>query len=138
MSEVTHIYGLDVAEFIHGYLSAALWSSNDESDENGGQPFDSNYSIEDFDAEALDRANADCRAFLYSIGYLITEDNFNSRRPLEMYAGHDFWLTRNGHGAGFWDGDWKCDTSDYQPLTKAAKAFAEVNLFAHDGQVGME
>ena len=21
-------------------------------------------------------------------------------------AGHDFWLTRNGHGAGFWDGDW--------------------------------
>jgi|TARA_R110000744_G_scaffold366338_1_gene475354 hypothetical protein len=20
--------------------------------------------------------------------------------------GHDFWLTRNGHGAGFWDGDW--------------------------------
>lgn len=21
--------------------------------------------------------------------------------------GHDFWLTRNGHGAGFWDGDWK-------------------------------
>jgi hypothetical protein len=22
-----------------------------------------------------------------------------------MNAGHDFWLTRNGHGAGFWDGD---------------------------------
>lgn len=21
-------------------------------------------------------------------------------------AGHDFWLTRNHHGAGFWDGDW--------------------------------
>ena len=20
--------------------------------------------------------------------------------------GHDFWLTRNGHGAGFWDGGW--------------------------------
>ena len=20
--------------------------------------------------------------------------------------GHDFWLTRNGHGAGFWDGDY--------------------------------
>jgi hypothetical protein len=22
------------------------------------------------------------------------------------HAGHDFWLTRNGHGAGYWDGDW--------------------------------
>lgn len=21
-------------------------------------------------------------------------------------AGHDLWLTRNHHGAGFWDGDW--------------------------------
>lgn len=23
----------------------------------------------------------------------------------EEQAGHDFWLTRCGHGAGFWDGD---------------------------------
>ena len=30
-------------------------------------------------------------------------------------AGTDFWLTRNGHGAGFWDGDW-----DYSGLTANA------------------
>ena len=22
-------------------------------------------------------------------------------------AGHDLWLNRNGHGCGFWDGDWR-------------------------------
>jgi len=25
----------------------------------------------------------------------------------EVEAAHDFWLTRNHHGAGFWDGDWE-------------------------------
>ena len=35
-------------------------------------------------------------------------------------AGHDFLLTRNGHGAGFWDGDWP--EAEGRELTKHAKA----------------
>ena len=30
----------------------------------------------------------------------------DSETPDEGRIGHDLWLTRNGHGAGFWDGDW--------------------------------
>jgi hypothetical protein len=43
--------------------------------------------------------------------------------------GHDFWLTRNRHGAGFWDrglgalGD---------RLTSAAHAYGEVDLYVGD------
>jgi hypothetical protein len=44
-------------------------------------------------------------------------------------AGHDFWLTRNGHGVGFWDrglgavGD---------ALSKAAQAYGERNVYLGD------
>ncbi len=39
-------------------------------------------------------------------------------------AGHDFWLTRNRHGAGFWDGDWPT----YGELfTTIAESFGEVD-----------
>jgi hypothetical protein len=47
-------------------------------------------------------------------------------------AGHDFWLTRNGHGAGFWDGDWTEPAATI--LTNAAKAFDECNLYLGDDQ----
>jgi hypothetical protein len=44
-------------------------------------------------------------------------------------TGHDFWLTRNGTGAGFWDGDW----FEGEKLTEAAKAFGNFDLMVdHD------
>ena len=42
----------------------------------------------------------------------------------------DFWLTRNGHGAGFWDGDRKAPHSD--KLTELSKSFGQVDLFVGD------
>ena len=45
-------------------------------------------------------------------------------------AGHDFWLTRNHHGAGFWDGDWP--EPQATALTDAAHAFGERNLYLGD------
>lgn len=42
---------------------------------------------------------------------------------------HDFWLTRCGHGCGFWDGDYG-ELGDR--LTTAAKAFGEVDLYVGD------
>ena len=43
--------------------------------------------------------------------------------------GHDFWLTRNRHGAGFWDRGLG-DVGDR--LTKAAHAFGESDLYVGD------
>jgi hypothetical protein len=45
-------------------------------------------------------------------------------------AGYDFWLTRNGHGAGFWDGDWPEPAATY--LTKESKKFGTANLYLGD------
>ena len=64
---------------------------------------------------------ADCRSFWHRFGcYVCAEPD----GPTIDRAGHDFWLTRNGHGAGFWDGDWP----QYgELLTKAAEGYGEFN-----------
>jgi hypothetical protein len=49
-------------------------------------------------------------------------------------AGHDFWLTRNGHGAGFWDRNYNPSPLYYacQNLSGAAKAWGEASLYVGD------
>jgi hypothetical protein len=45
------------------------------------------------------------------------------------YMGHDFWLTRNGHGAGFWD---RQLGELGQQLTDASKAYSGLDLYLGD------
>src|SRR3990172_722524 len=44
------------------------------------------------------RAYIECRNFLQAIKDLPEARNFDPKQ-----LGHDLWLTRNGHGTGFWD-----------------------------------
>ena len=94
----------------------------DESDEQGGEPLDANYGLDDISPETLARIISDCEAFQEAHA-----DDIGSE--LER-AGHDFWLTRNGHGAGFWDGDWEDDVG--QRLTEASDVFGSVDLYVGD------
>lgn len=50
--------------------------------------------------------------------------------PDETQAGRDFWYTRNGHGCGFWDGDWPEPYAS--ALDRAAKFFREVDPYLGD------
>lgn len=93
--------------FTRSYIETALWSSNDNADESGGEPLDANYTADDIDKTTLETMIGDCRDFQESFGTLIA--------GRESRAGHDFWLTRNHHGAGFWDGDWD---DEYKPATQ--------------------
>lgn len=82
--------------FIYRYLETALWSSNDERDKSGGEFLDANYSIEDIALESVKQAVKDCLLFISLSDEADLIDDYEQ-------AGHDFWLTRNRHGAGFWD-----------------------------------
>ncbi len=118
-------------DFLTAYIKAALWSSNDESDESGGEPLDRNYQPADLAEETLQTMTEDCRKFLEQCSHLITEDNLvRGRHECFSQAGHDFWLTRCGHGCGFNDGDWSETVEDV--LTNAARNFGEVNLCVGD------
>jgi hypothetical protein len=102
--------------FLAAYMTCALWSSCGDKEE----------SLENhvMSEEAKTQMLADCKAFLEKNEALIG-GRFKD-------AGHDFWLTRNGHGCGFWDGGW---TVHGEELTKASKAFRECDLYVGDDQL---
>ena len=116
--------------FFDAYVEAALWSSNDESTPSGGEPLDSNYAPADIDRDTFEKMRADCEKFESENADLLIEENTPTRYGLSAQAGHDFWLTRNGHGCGFWDGDWEEPAAT--KLTEAAKGFGTFDLYIGD------
>ena len=108
--------------FTTAYVEAALWSSTDNSDDRGGDPLDANYGLEDIAPESLACILADCEAF--------QRDHADDISGDVERAGHDFWLTRNHHGAGFWDGDW--DDEVGERLTEASHAYGSLDLYVGD------
>lgn len=81
------------------YLITALWSSTDEN----GEPLDGGYGYDDLSAEAVAQARTDVVSFLISNADLIAAAKAAQPAYDDGAVAHDFWLTRNGHGAGFWD-----------------------------------
>ena len=71
--------------------------------------------------EVFERESAiDCLAFFSRVQCYLSDDQIEQ-------AGHDFWLTRNGHGTGFWDKP-EFYTEKYTRITlaKIATSFGEV------------
>lgn len=123
--------------FLDAYIAAALWSTRDDSEPDGYEFLDENFGPEDLAEETLQRMREDCEDFLTA--HPEESDIPQLMQDLTMeeldQAGHDFWLTRNGHGAGFWDGDWANipGWGDYgQKLTDRAHAYGSVDLYVGD------
>lgn len=119
----------ELEDFTKSYLIASLWSSSDDD----GTPIDMNYGIEDFSEDTLATMKKDCELFfMRAKDYIFAEGcpNANDGTGQAGMAGHDFWLTRNGHGAGFWDGDWPKKSAD--KLTSLSKEFGSFELFIGD------
>ena len=63
-------------DFTRAYLEAALWSSDDETNpEQGGEPLDDNYGIDDIEPETLAEMVEDCRQFQETHAELIDDEN---------------------------------------------------------------
>ena len=114
---------MKMSSFLEQYLVTALWSSIDDKE----NPFDDNYSIDDFSEKALKQADKDCDLFIEKAGDLL--NGFD-----DTDIAHDFWLTRQRHGAGFWDGDYPDEIGD--KLTEIANDFRELYIYVgDDGQL---
>lgn len=101
---------------LEAYIETAIWSSTDYD----GQPLDDlGISIEHLNQEFLDQCRKDLDAFMEKALHLFTDEELD-----QGHIEHDFWLTRNHHGAGFWDGDYE----NGDELTKIAHDFGEVDL----------
>jgi hypothetical protein len=108
---------MEKEKVLQAYLETALWSSIDDD----GTPLDDEFFIGDISIEAVEMARTDVGNFVDMIGDIDEE---------ETQIGHDFWLTRNGHGAGFWDGDYPEATEKI--LMDAVKNFHEIWVYVGD------
>jgi len=120
---------VDLETFLAAYVECALWSSNDNADESGGEPLDANYSSDDIAPATLASMRSDCEAFIAANQADLVACGLSAAR-----AGHNYWLNRNGHGAGFWDevsgGHPLRDT--FNRLSAASKADGTVDLYLGD------
>ena len=76
---------------------------------------------------------ADCRSFWRRYGCFVNVAECtrgDGRYSKASQAGHDFWLTRQGHGAGFWDGAWSKPHSE--TLDKGAESFGSFDIYQGD------
>jgi len=115
-------------EFFGAYIECALWSETDEN----GNPLDKRFERKHIAPDSLQRMRDDCVKFWEANSAKVDGNYIGSARDSRdaQHAGHDFWLTRNCHGAGFWDGSWCDEVSD--DLDKAAHEFGECNLYIGD------
>jgi hypothetical protein len=110
-----------IDKFTQAYIEALLWSSTDDD----GNPLDDWATADDIAPEAMERIKSDCEDFLsdplangYCAGVGLAQ------------SGHDFWLTRNHHGAGFWDRGYPDSIGSY--LTDRAHAYGECDAYVGD------
>lgn len=99
---------MDKQIILNHYLVAALWTAELDS-----------RTIDEVSLPSLEKASKDVDSFIEKAGSLLNGMD-------EEQIGHDFWLSRNGHGAGFFDrglgeiGD---------KLQELSRQFKEVNVF---------
>lgn len=123
-------------DFTKHYIICALWSSTDDD----GEPLGNKYSINYIADETVERMRADCDRFRAENAADIA--TAVSPKPGEWSAdeqvAHDFWLTRNGHGSGFWDNYNGIPYSEEvgDRLTKSAQKFGTFDLYiGDDGEI---
>jgi len=100
--------------FTKAYLECALWSS-EGCEEHG---------FSDIALDTNRQAIKDCAAFQTDNAELL---KFAGD---DIQNGHDFWLSRNGHGAGFFDRGYVDGVG--KKLQEAARIYGTVELYVGD------
>ena len=111
----------NVNAFVRGYLDCAEWLLSEEDKERAELNI-----LDGWHDSAIERATADCAAFEESNAadlesYLAEHDDYR--------AGMDLWLSRNGHGAGFFD---RGNGPTFTRLQDAARGLGECDAYVGD------
>lgn len=110
-----------ISNMARHYLIAALWTGTDDE----GEPLDKEYDLSDCAEELLVRAEEDCESFL-RMAYTLDHSDWSFEQ-----LGHDFLLTRCGHGCGFWDRDLGSEFIR-ERLTEIAHSFGSFDIYVGD------
>lgn len=114
-------------DMVRAYLDAAEWTIGDDNVKLLALADAPHWTPEAIDH--AERTVAHFRAWAEGISSDVWEDDPGR-------AGHDLWLTRNGHGAGFWDGYWPEDES--RRATDYCKRLGEVCVVFYSETNGLD
>lgn len=127
-----------IDDLTDSYIESMLWANTYTEGETGELEYDESPDVDILDVrQQCPSVVADAAAFFDTALDRVTEVYGEDSPELEAFhgitaerMGHDFALTRNRHGAGFWD-------RGYGPLgdtlTEVAEGFGESTLFvSHD------
>jgi len=111
------------------YLECAIWTHLDED----GNSIDHVYDIEDFEPASYDLAEHECADFIELSEFVLQDTDQTVQDELCPFdLGRNFWLSRNGHGTGFFDGPYNADTR--YKLQLAAKSCGESFILETDNE----
>lgn len=117
-------------EFTQGYVQAMFWTAPEDMGRPGRD-----VSAADLSQEARQDIACDCNVFQRQAAALLYHAEAGETSYDREQAGIDFWLTRNGHGAGFWCRD--LPNMPYvgdigERLSNCARWFGECDIYEGD------
>ena len=113
----------DLDDFTRGYFEAAEWLCFGS---DGNEP--DRASLKRFAPQAIEEGKRDCAEFQATNAANLSA--YYNTGKTQARAGHNFYLDRCGHGAGFTDdGIDKC----FRELKKAARFYSDASCVAFDG-----
>ncbi len=83
-------------DFTRAYFEALIFTTEDMAQEEGW-----NCYMDSIYRDSVGTGYRQCMSFQEEFANLLSKSY--EKGSTESQAGHDFWLTRNRHGAGFWD-----------------------------------
>jgi len=114
----------EVDKSFTAYAQAALFTGTDEE----GEPLDKRFTVNDIHPDSKKLMRKDLSDFIRQVKSLYPGVDFDSDD-----LAHNFWLTRNREGSGFWDGDWP---DNGEKLTALSHKFGEKSLLEdHEGEL---
>lgn len=133
-----NVSGASIEDIVDGYLEAQLWAGLDADryDDYGNSPtLDENYDRDDLSPEYVAAVTEELTEVVaqhpLAVRMYLNNRSFDlSHGSVSSYFGHDFYLTREGHGTGFWD-RYLGDLGRY--LTDIAKSYGEASYLYDDG-----
>ena len=115
LTSVFRVYQLQYEQFVSSYVECLLWADTPEGKE---------WLPEELSPSLQKQIGADCLVFFQA--------HYEAIKNLFDQAGHDFFLSRNGHGSGFSDRDPAWYGGQQDALQDAARAFGETDLYEGD------
>lgn len=118
---------INLTHFVNDYLLTASWVTCERGENTN------------FTKEAKQTAKQDCETFIKNVLLKFGEEKGTelltiAGNDLYYLAPHDFYLTRNRHGAGFWDKETIYGFEESEILTQISQEFKESNAYHTGGK----